>query len=71
MNFLQPKTVEGVLASFQRTIDNLKAIAETQDDLSQSAYLEHQRQERIADSATAEAVRAKAIADKIETLIAA
>jgi hypothetical protein len=63
------KTVAGVLAGFQRTVDDLRTIASQQTD--EAARLNAEARAKLAAAAAAdtEASKADDIADRIEKLI--
>jgi hypothetical protein len=71
MFFNTPKTVASVVASFQKTIDDLLAINEKETQRYNNIEIEIQQLNAEQKNAQAEAFNAKAIADKIAKLISA
>jgi hypothetical protein len=71
MFFNTPKTVTSVVASFQKTIDDLLAINEKETQRYNNIEIEIQQLNAEQKNAQAEAFNAKAIADKIAKLISA
>lgn len=71
MFFNTPKTVASVVASFQKTIDDLLAINEKETQRYNNIEIEIQQLNAEQKNAQTEAFNAKAVADKIAKLISA
>jgi hypothetical protein len=71
MFFNTPKTVASVVASFQKTIDDLMAINEKETQRYNNIEIEIQQLNAEQKNAQTEAFNAKAVADKIAKLISA
>ena len=63
------KTVDGVLAGFRRTVEDLRTIANQQSDEALRLNAEARAKLESAAASDAEAQRADDIADRIEKLI--
>lgn len=66
---LKPKTVDGILENFRRTIAELEKVAETANDEAMSKMEQVERLEAEANVARIEASRAKSAANNIRQLI--
>lgn len=64
-----PKTVDSVLASFNKNLADLEVITNTQTDNSEQLLAQAKELERKAAEAKTEAVRAAGVAAKIRALI--
>lgn len=71
MFFNTPKTVASVLASFQQTIDDLMAINQKETERYNNLEIEIQQLNAEQKNAQTEAFNAKAVANKISSLISA
>ena len=70
MSLFGAKTVEQAVANLRRSVTDLEAVANQQAALAASATAQADRLREEAESALAESMRAEAIADRIEELIA-
>ena len=63
------KTVDGVLASFHRTIEDLRKISEAKREEAEERNADARSHLALAAAATSEANRADNVADRVEKLI--
>ena len=67
--FAKPLTVDGVLASFRKTVDDLHTIVAERGAERDEISLQIQALRAAQDAAVSEAVQASSIATKLEALI--
>jgi len=67
--FTTKKTLDGILAGFRKTVDDLSAFSAAKAEESEAAHLRSMKAAAEADDAHGDATRATEIAKKIAALI--